>query len=238
MPQFFISNSQIENNNCIIQGKDFYHLTNVRRVAPGDTILLKTENKTLKTTVTSITEHSIITSIFEASTSEHTEKNIILYLSLLKGKSFDLAIQKATEVGVSEIVPVVTERTIPKIDNKEEKKLERWNSISYEAAKQCMRNSIPEVTPPLHFKDCITTIAGGNIIAHTVKKSHTIDFTQLYNEKNILNILIGPEGGFSDKEIQEALDHNWHPFHYGYTVLRGETAASIIPAIIINELQK
>ena len=123
MLQFFIKSSNITRNKCIINGEDYYHLRSVRRVKPGDFIDLRSNQGILyKGRLIEIDAKSIVAEIVEIGEKIELPIKLTLYASMLKGKSFDLVLQKATEIGISRIIPVITERTIPIISGKEKKR--------------------------------------------------------------------------------------------------------------------
>ncbi len=238
MPQFFISSEKISNNNCIIDGEDYHHLKSVRRIKPGDEIIVTNEqHERMKVAVRLITESHIEAEILYEVKVEMPEKKLHLYISLLKGKNFDVAIQKAVEVGVTSITPIVTDRTIPKIDDKLIKKNTRWCKIVEEAAKQSLRPDIPEMKSVVSFEDILDMQSGVKILAHP----HDSNQQQLRNviqEQTELHLLIGPEGGFSKDEIDSAVAKGWQLFNFGFSALRAETAAAVLPALCIYEFMQ
>ena len=242
MPQFFIKSSNIINNKFIIEGEDFYHLSNVRRAKPGEVIDLRSDDGNVyKASISEINSDSITVEIVHrvAEVQRKTDLFLTLYASILKGKAFDLAMQKAVEVGVHKIVPVVTERTIP-VPDKNDSKKSRWQKIAENAAKQCMRKEIPEVGDVLHFKDALANDHSGiKIIAHTEDSGK--DLKEYLANKNMcthVSLMVGPEGGFSESEMKIALEKGWDQIVFGYTDLRAETASIVLPAILIYEWGK
>jgi 16S rRNA (uracil1498-N3)-methyltransferase len=239
MPQFFIKASNIIGNKCIIEDEDCYHLQRVRRAKAGDLIDLRDEDGIIyKGRISSIDSKSIIVEIIEnvVSKSNETDLNLTLYISILKGKVFDLALQKAVEIGVNRIVPVVTERTIPVIDRSRNKKT-RWEKIAINASKQCMRNDIPVIGDMLTFTEALVNDSSGiKIIAHPDKRGKDIkEYLSQKNKSETVSLLIGPEGGFTDKELKTARDNYWDQVVFGFTSLRAETASIVLPAILIYE---
>ncbi|MBN2041459.1 MAG: 16S rRNA (uracil(1498)-N(3))-methyltransferase [Spirochaetes bacterium] len=237
MPQFFVKSSDIIDGNIAIRGDDSGHLRKVRRVKPGDAINIRVDDGTLvNAVVNQIYPDHITASIKDRVESNRPAIDLTLYAGLLKGKMFDFVLQKATETGVSRIVPVVTKRTVPLVN---EKKI-RWEKIMENAAKQCMRSDIPVID---NVKDFDEVISGDNsevrIIAHTQAGNGSIrDYlASAVNKKKDagISILIGPEGGFTEEEVRKAEENNWMRFAFGFTALRAETAAIVIPAIIIHE---
>lgn len=237
MPQFFIKSSQLKGNECIIEGGDFVHLMKVRRVRPGDRINVRTEEGRLcAAVVRNLSDNSLVADIVETGGIEEEPLHLTVCVSLLKGRLFDDVIKKLVETGASTIVPVITERTVPDISDKE-KKGERWRKISLEAAKQSMRAVVPAVLKPMRFADVISGIDPAiKIIAHTGDNGRNLrDCMRGVNASSDAAVLIGPEGGFTDGEINSACGNGWTAVRFGYSCMRADTAALIIPAILIYE---
>jgi 16S rRNA (uracil1498-N3)-methyltransferase len=240
MPQFLIKSSEITDNKFTLKGEDYYHLTKVRRAKEGDIIDLRSEDGILyEGKIIAIAEGYLTLEILKKHHADSFELSLSLYISLLKGKKFDLVLQKATEIGVSRIIPVSAERSIPDLSGKENKKI-RWDKIVAEAFKQCMRKQIPVVEKLISFKEAVLDSSTAvKIIAHPDKSGKRIyEYLTSLNEKREISILIGPEGGFSDKELAFAKENGWDQVVFGFTSLRAETAAIVLPAIIIYEMNK
>jgi 16S rRNA (uracil1498-N3)-methyltransferase len=239
MPQFFIKSSDTFGNKCIIAGEDYHHLRKVRRIKLNDWIDLRSEDGFIfKGRVCDIKSQSITVDILERVANKKNEAglNLSLYISILKGKVFDFALQKAVELGVNRIIPVVSERTIPVIDSTGNKKT-RWETIALNAAKQCMRKDIPVIEDVLSFGEALVKDSSGiKIIAHPDERGKNIkEYLSDKNKRENVSLLIGPEGGFSDREIELAKENNWDQVVFGSTALRAETASIVLPAIIIYE---
>ena len=150
--------------------------------------------------------------------------HITLLQGVARGERMDLILQKATELGVARIVPVLTERTVVKIEAKQrERKLEHWRAVVVSACEQCGRNRVPEVAAPMALVDalpalpacgvrCLLAADGDESLAHAAKGSAS------------LALLIGPEGGLADAERQFARTHGFGSYRIGPRILRTETA--------------
>lgn len=234
MPQYFINREQISGGVCVLSGADFHHLANVRRARPGDKISLRCgagelfEGEISKVGADFI-EAKII-SIFEE------EKKITLALTLcaalIKGGAADDIVRRATEIGVKKIIPMITERTITGSRDKMNDKLGRWQRIAAEAAKQCLRDDIPLLGEVSSFKDLVKGIAGLKLIAHPEAVLRLNDISR--PPDGGATLFIGPEGGFSQTEINIAEATGAIPVCFGTSHLRAETAGTVIPAIIIH----
>ena len=237
MPQFFISKRDIIDGSVKITGEDFHHLSKVRRIKIGENILLRCEDgNAFAAVVSDVGKDWIVAKIYsEAISLQKNIPEITLYLAILKSGNFDFAIQKAVEIGVSKIIPLITERTVVPREKADNHKLTRWNKIALEAAKQSLRSSIPQVMSPEFFMDIIKRdLSDYRVICHP---GATVDMRDFFknNLKGSIALLIGPEGGFSHEEIQSALDCGWRALNLGLTHLRAETAAIVIPSIVIYE---
>lgn len=229
-----------------ITGDDFHHLTRVRRVSTGEVLDVTIDgNQPAAACIRSIEKKKILAEIIERGKEEQDRVpdresllRVHLYLSLLKGGNFDLALKKAVETGVTEITPVITERTVPRIDKDARRKFQRWQRIVEEAAKQSYRREIPvlhEITgmnelPAVDTGSddvcaLIAHLKGGQPLRRVLRESRACDFY----------LLVGPEGGFTEDEVDRASNRGWQPVFYGFSQLRAETAAIVLPAMIIYE---
>lgn len=156
---------------------------------------------------------------------------ISLAIGLSKGDRFDLVLQKATELGVSEIFPLFTERTEIRL-NKEriDKKMQSWQSIVIGACEQCQRNKIPTLHTPAQFSDFINAC---NAEYKFVLHHRTEETLSSQASPKSVCILIGPEGGLNESEITQAIENQFKPLALGPRVLRTETA----PLAAISILQ-
>ncbi len=235
MPQFFIKTSDIIHNKCRIAGNDFRHLVAVRRVRPGDRVELRAETGARYSgQVLEISDSFVEIGVIGEAARSASPIGISLYACLLKGKGYDGVIEKAVEIGVSRIIPVVSERTVPHPDDPEAK-LVRWKRKASEAAKQCMRESMPDVERIHSFKEAVEASCGEvRMIAHPGADDSIKDFLRSH-KPGAAAILVGPEGGFSPKEVDEALRAGWTGVNFGFSQLRAGTASLVLCGIIMYE---
>ena len=212
MPKFFVKTSQIKEENIYINGTDFNHISNVLRLKVGEQITIGNmdtgENYLCE--ILKFDKEKVTTKIIEKL---KEQKEIKLEIHILQGipksDKMELIIQKSVELGVSKIIPIQMDRSIVKLNEKDEKKKnDRWNKIAESAAKQCERDIIPEVSMSIKT-DNIETIKNDYdiiIVAYEKEKNNTIkDVLKEIKKKNKpakIAIIIGPEGGISDREIQ------------------------------------
>lgn len=235
MPQFFISSSDIRGNRCLIRGDDFRHLGAVRRARAGDLLRLRDEEGTLyDARVISVGSESIEAEITAVHGGSAPPVEIILCMSLLKGGTFDVALEKAVEVGVSRIIPVMTERTVARPADGAGR-MRRWSRKALEAAKQSLRERVPTVEPIRSFGEVIEGFHDGpRIIAHPGAAGSMKEFLRAERAGRAV-LLVGPEGGFTPGEVAAAEEAGWRSLNFGFSHMRAETAAPLLCGVIIYE---
>ena len=238
MPQYFIETKLSPGTTARITGEDFHHLSKVRRAKPGDPVLLRDAEGTLfDGWVASVLDDALVVDVSSVSRSGTAMPHVTLAMALLKNKNFDLVVQKSVEVGVSRIVPLLSERTVPEIGGKEEKKTERWRAIAEEASKQSLRSFVPELEPPVSFREFVARSHEGLCLcAHPSREGMTLRDAAASFSGDRAVILVGPEGGFSPSEIALAVTKGFHNVNIGETQMRAETAGIVLPALVIYEL--
>ena len=225
-----------ENNNFILEESDIHHIQKVMRNKINDKIEVVYNSKVYLCNIDNI--DSIKLSVVDEYNEDReltTELNVAV--ALVQEQKFDLILQKLTELGVSSIIPIKTERSIVKIDDsKKEKKKNRWQMICKEASEQSHRVIIPKVHDIITLKELINNKKELNLICSL--NEHTKPLDNYLNEsiKTIL-FVIGPEGGFSKKEEEYLIEHGFQCTTLGKRVLRVETAA-IYVASVINHIYK
>jgi 16S rRNA (uracil1498-N3)-methyltransferase len=159
---------------------------------------------------------------------------LVVVCSLVKEQKMDLILQKLTELGVSKIIPLKTERSIVKLDEKREsKKIIRWQAICKEASEQAKRNNVPVVTDIYTLKDLIKEEFDIKLLCSVNEKNNFINnYLQNYENCAKMIVVIGPEGGFSDKEEEFLVSNGYNRVSLGNRVLRVETATIYVASII------
>jgi len=241
MPRFFIDNNNISGQHIYIGGDDARHIKNVLRMKPGDSIVLCDGKGTDYNCVIEGFREGTVAALIEETKSSCTEPStkVTLYQGVPKSDKMDFIVQKSVELGVSRIVPVITERTVVRFKDKKdmEKKKERWQRISHEAAKQCGRGIIPEVALPVSFDDAVELSMDAGLALIPYEKCLDTKLKETLRgdgEKNIA-VFIGPEGGFSDDEIKKAVSSGIKPVTLGNRILRTETAVLAVLVILMYE---
>lgn len=244
MSIFYVKNEQINGENAYIEGEDVKHIKDVLRYNINDNIDICDENGIKYITqIINMAKEKISLKILEVS-SETSEPsvNITLFQGLPKSDKLEMIIQKCTELGVSEIVPVITERVIVKLDEKSaNKKLERWNKIAQEAGKQSGRQKIPKVKNINNLKNLIEILPKYDILLlpYECEKEVTLKSVLRNLDKNVKNIaiFIGPEGGFSENDLKLLNLPNAKKVTLGPRILRTETAGLATVSMVLYELQ-
>ncbi len=242
MPKYFTKPENINDEFITIEGDEAKHILNVMRMTEGDKITVCDGNK--KDYYCKIIEtgkNVLKAQIIETAESEtEPETEIVLFQGLPKSDKMEYIIQKCVEIGVSRIVPVITERAVVKIEKgaKEDKKIERWLKISESAAKQSGRGIIPIVERPVKLSEAIKEAAlleNAVIPYENEEKTGLKEFIKSA-KKGSIGIFIGPEGGFDSSEIEMAVKSGIIPVTLGKRILRTETAGLVTAAIILYEL--
>jgi len=242
MHRFFVDKENIQSNMITITGEDVKHIKNVLRLVEQDEICLCDKQGTdYLVRITDLSKEKVKCEIIESKPS-NTEPpvEIILYQGIPKATKMDLIIQKSTEIGVSKIVPVITSRTIVKIQDmkKEEKKLERWSKIAEESAKQSRRGIIPEISQIHTFNDMIKVVKDNGLIIVPYENEQKMGIKEVLKNKTSkkINIVIGPEGGFEEDEVQILKSIDASIVSLGPRILRTETAGFVTAALVLYEL--
>lgn len=225
MHKFFTT--ELDASKATIRGEDHKHLSRVLRLSSGEKVVVNDEKgQDYEGIIDAV--HKDYTEIIlteKIATSNESNIRITLYQGIPKATKLDLIVQKNTELGVHKIVPVVTERVIVS-QQKEFKKLDRLKRIAYEAAKQSKRSFIPVITEPITFDELLMGL-NEDVLVVPYENAENFGFKALKKELahlDSIGILIGPEGGFSDKEIERLENKGAKIVTLGKRILRTETA--------------
>ena len=243
MDRFFVDkkNINLENNTCIIEGEDVKHISKVLRCRIGEELeVCDNNNNEYICEITNIDKNQVELNILEkVDIQRESDLKIKVYQGLPKGPKMEMILQKLTEVGVDEIILVQTKRTVVKVDDKkEDKKLERWERIIYEAAKQSKRGKIPTLRGVLTFKEALADMKENDFNIAPYENEKTKSIKQAIKGVNINNIgiFVGPEGGFEETEIEAIEEIGGQSVSLGPRILRTETASLVASSIVLYEL--
>ena len=246
MIKFFVKPEDISGKHIYIEKKeDIKHLVKVLRCKAGDEISISDgEEWEYETEIEDIDE-SCVTLVITDRQKFATEPSVkvTLYQGVPKAQKMETVIQKTVELGVNRIVPVFMERTVVVEKGNFDKKLDRWQKISDEAVKQCKRGIIPEVSKGVNFKEMIQEIKTCDydivLLPYEAEDGRTIKDALREKTAGKIAIIIGPEGGFSDDEINLAKEsiNGIEIVTLGKTILRTETAGLAALAMTMYELE-
>jgi 16S rRNA (uracil1498-N3)-methyltransferase len=237
MHRFFISSpDKILENEALIVSEDLVHqIRNVLRFKVGERVIFfDGSGFDFVVEFLEIGNGKVVGNVIGKKKNEaEPDIKISLYVAILKHQErFEFILQKGTEVGVSEFIPLITDRTEKPILHK----LERLKRIIKEAAEQSGRGIIPGIKEQIKFCKIIDGLAKDevNLVAHPESKKSISEVKNLLKKSSKINLFIGPEGGFSEKEMELAGASGFLDFNIGKRVLRAETAAIVIPAILLS----
>lgn len=240
MYHFFIQAKQVTDKKVYLQGKDVNHIKNVLRMKIGEKISLSDEDGVGYTcSIFDYKNDEIELDILEIEEVSHElPAKITLFQGLPKGDKFETIIQKAVELGIYEIVPVMTNRCVVKLDDKKKaNKLKRWNAIAESAAKQSKRTYIPKIMDVVDFKTAIKMSEKYDLHCIPYEQAEGMSATKQFldNLKKDMNVAfyIGPEGGFEAYEVDFAIENGVKPVSLGKRVLRTETAGMALMSMIM-----
>ena len=244
MSKFFVKESQIKENICTIIGDDVKHISRVLRMKEKEELQVCNEEtgESYIAEIAQVLENEIKCKIIrKVEVTTEPNVNITLFQGIPKFEKMELIIQKNTELGVKKFVPVMMERTVVKLDSKSmQKKLQRWQKISETAAKQSMRDMIPQVKEVVKLKDIDFSEYDKILVAYENEENNMLktELNKIKDENRIYNIavVIGPEGGISEKEIEILKQKDASFVSLGKRILRTETAGIVICGNIMYEL--
>ncbi len=240
MYQFFVEPYQINENDkrVIITGADVNHIKNVLRMKVGEELAVSNgqDGREYRCGILSLEEDAVECELrFIKEDAVELPVKVTLFQGLPKADKMELIIQKAVELGVTEIVPVATKRCVVKLDEKKaSSKVARWQSIAEAAAKQSKRGIIPQVLSVRSFKEALTQASemDARLIPYELANGmeHTREILRGICPGQSVAVFIGPEGGFEESEIALAEEKGVEAITLGKRILRTETAGMTVLA--------
>lgn len=234
MEYFYSQPAQITPTHCVIDQGEFAHLTHVMRRKEGDAIRVidgaGTAYDAVIEEIARRTARCRITARYPRL--NEPGRQVTLGVAILKsGSAFDFLVEKATELGVAAVAPLLTRRTIPRHD-----RTDRWQKIALAATKQCGRCLIPQVQPLMSLADFIsrTPAQAAKIIPHEQVVGKELRQAVPEGIRHVV-LCIGPEGGFTEDEVGQAVSAGFAPVTLGTRRLRAETAALVASALCLLE---
>ena len=244
MYHFFVEEEQVNGENAYIKGSDVNHIVNVLRMKVGEELLISVKGDWDYLCKIEKTEADRVDlKVLESMEQRELPVKITLLQGIPKSDKLEMIIQKAIELGVSEIIPVKTKRVVVKIDeNKVDAKVSRWNAIAESAAKQSKRSIVPKVLKPQTVENALETVKDYSVKllpyenAQGIKKTRSI--LDSLDTKNNIAVFIGPEGGFEEDEVKKATDFGFDVITLGRRILRTETAGLALLGNIMIRLEE
>lgn len=234
MQRYFIPSDQWKDDTVTIIDDDYHHIVNVMRMKEGQSVICSSNGLSYLCKIKQIDDRSVICEKIEKLTEQQELPiSVTLAQGLPKGDKLDLIVQKSTELGMEHFVPLQMDRTIVKWDHKkEQKKLDRLRKIAKEASEQSHRSIVPVIHEKQSLKELIQSKTYNHFwVASELEAkgdtNHSSSFKaaiQQVNEGDHILIIVGPEGGFSDKEISFLIGQGCQSIRLGPRILRTETA--------------
>lgn len=231
MPRFFIDSTFVKADYIEASGPDFHHITRVLRMSRGDELIFcDAQGSDFHCVIGDILPDRLIARITRAKPNR-TEPSVFctLYQALPKGDKMEMVIQKAVELGVSRLVPVISSRCVVRLKGDDgAKKTARWQLIALEAAKQSGRGIVPRVFEPVCFDDAVASIGksgGKSAVLYEGERETSLHEFLRAPHCGEYSFMVGPEGGFEPDEIELARAAGVHPVSLGPRILRTETAS-------------
>lgn len=241
---FILPPNQIGTEEVEITGTDLEHLGRVLRLKPGMKVTVTDGGGKIYNCVIEKIDKNRAVALIQGEQVDQTEPSIeiILLQGLPKGDKMEFVIQKATELGVSQIIPVAMGRSVVQLSGaKAEKRVKRWQRIASEATKQCRRSRIPQIGAVESFASALSSLPEDTLILLPWEEELSRNLketlrTKEASEADRLAIVIGPEGGLGKEEVVLALDRGAIPLSLGSRILRTETAALAVLTVVMYEL--
>lgn len=244
MQTFYIDQNEVRGDELYPDAEVAHHIIDVLRMRVGETlrfsdheahyyegIIAEMTKKTLRVTVTKVTPID-----------DEPQTEVTLIQCLPRGEKMEQVLQKATELGVKQVIPVESENSQVRLKDKKKEKQQRWQKIVVAAAEQCGRGIIPTVALPCPLPDAVDSLSEDTAIVFCYEKeghnSITKALKKIKRETKKVALIIGPEGGFSDGEAQMIMARDVYCVTLGKRILRTETAGPAVLAALMYEFEE
>ncbi len=240
---FYCEPENIKKDNLKITGEEKKHIVSVLRYNKGDSIdVVDGRGNIYQVEITDVGKNEIKCKIISKNIGENEpEIHLTLAQPLGKGYKMDWVVEKATEIGVSSIIPLITERTIIKLGDlkKEKAKIDRWRKIAIASMKQSLRSVLPDIKPVTKLDQLLTQIRKYELTLIGSLESDAKSLKNLSQLKKPLRkilVIVGPESGFTDDELTQLKSAGAIPLSLGKIRLRTETAGIVLSSLVLYEL--
>ncbi len=236
MHRFFVTPQWSDSDRVVIGGRQVHQIRDVLRMKPGDRIaILDNTGWKYEVEIRNLSREHVEGTIHSRRQIDEPIINITLYQALLKSDRFEFVLQKCTEIGVSKFVPVVYQRCTARQPSAA--KVDRWQNIIRESAEQSGRGRLPKLDPAMNFEQACRSSARPALLAF--QGGNARGLRQLWQHGapsgDSISIFIGPEGGFSESEVELACQCGLTPVTLGRRVLRAETAGLVAITLVLYE---
>lgn len=241
MPHFLVPPENVNGGRFHLGPAESRHLAVVLRKRPGDEVrLFDGVDRSFRARLDAVTPERVAGAILAEDAGGRLPYHLRLFQGLPKGDKLEWILEKMTELGAAEIVPVQTERSVAQVPaDRLERKMERWRKIVLAAAKQCGRTALPVVGAPVTLDRALAACAGDDLTLIPWEGEETLSLKAALRRRGAvraINLFIGPEGGFSPSEVERARSRGALPVTLGPLILRSETAGLAAAAGVLYEL--
>lgn len=229
---------EYSSHSAALTGANAAHLARTLRARVGQEFDVACGERVYRATVSSVADDRVEFALGDEVLSGGDARPVTLLLAVFKFDRMEWAIEKCTELNVTTVIPVIARRTEKYLAQAAEKRVERWRRIAREAAQQSRRLAAPEIAPPQRFVDALQFETETKIVLAENERGATLsEVLQSREETHSLALAIGPEGGWSEDELEAFARTGWISASLGETILRAETAAIAALAIVRAELE-
>src|SRR5580704_4331556 len=230
--RFFVD--QVRNGHAEIKGEDARHLTRVLRVEAGQRYEISDNHSVYLAEIETSRKEQVVFRTLEKLPALEMTPTLVLAAALIKFDHFEWMIEKATELGVARIVPFAAARSEHGLERAAHKRVERWRRIALEASQQSRRAFLPEVFEPEPLRDVLAREATHRFALDENPDARPLNaaLPAVRHTQDVVALLIGPEGGWTDDERSQFTAAGWSPVSLGPLILRAETAALAALAIV------
>lgn len=230
----------VDNKELKLDESDKRHIINVMRMKENECFQIVFDKKLYTCLIESISKKDLVYKIIdEKDIYKEKDIKVIIASSIIKEQKMDFMLQKATELGVDEIIPIVSERTVVKVNDKSDNKINRWKKIVKEASEQSHRCDTPKIRDIIGLKDLVDVNSDVKILCNTNEMSKNIKKVLQDSKKSgTMLIVVGPEGGFSDTEVDFLSNNGFISVTLGENILRAETVPLYLLSIVNYEFMR
>ena len=227
---------EVEGDRAVLLGEHAAHLAKVLRAQGGQQFDIAANGKVRRGEITRVSTDRVEFLLHEVVEIAADHREVTLLLSIFKFDRMEWALEKAVELGVTSVVPVIAQRTESHLASSAAKRVERWRRIAREASQQSRRNTEPEIAAPVKLGDAVADQSGIRVLLSEHETPERVSFKKIIAEYQTgpLTLAIGPEGGWTQEELDLFQKSGWLFASLGPTVLRVETATIAALAIAIS----